>query len=344
MRSPTAASSRGTQPRLDTAQKWWGILPRFDPDAGNVVAEPPGGGYGYWAGAPSAIFDVESGRFYCYYRARWPLGDRRGGLCRVVASADPGAPADAWEVVWEASREQFGANSIERSALIRDPFSREWRLYVSSETAQPYDRNPATWRVDLLQATTIGALEPRERRIVMDAAMYGFSHVKDPVVLVVGGEYLAFTSVAWRDQHLGPDAEGLVHSRGRGMIAVHQSPDGIDFPTAQVIAEAGPHGWGGINVRPSALVYLAPTWTLLFDAGTTRSDSYDEQTMLAVSTDLHTWRRLTPSHAPWVRSSHASGSVRYVDVVLVGDEVHYFYEYAREDRAHELRHAAVSIA
>jgi hypothetical protein len=339
-----APSPRGASVHFGPAQKCWGVLPCFDADAGNVVAQPPGSGYGFWAGAPSALFDPESGRFYCYYRARWPLGDRRGGLCRVVASADPHAPPEAWEVVWEATREQFGANSIERSALIRDPFSGEWRLYVASETAQSYDRVPATWRIDLLQAPGVGALEPRDRRIVMDASMYGFTHVKDPVVLVVGGEYLVFTSVAWRDQHLGPDRHDVVHSRGRGMIALHRSPDGIDFPTAQIVAEPGPEGWGGINVRPSAFVYLAPTWAMLFDAGATRAASYDEQTMLAVSNDLVTWRRLTPGHAPWVNSSRASGSVRYVDAVLHGDTVHYFYEYAREDRAHDLRHIAVPLA
>jgi hypothetical protein len=322
--------------------RWWGTLPRFDPEAGSVVAEPPGQGYGFWAGAPSAVYDAESGRFYCYYRARWPLGDRRGGVCRIVASADPNAPA-AWETVWEATREQFGANSIERSALIRDLASGEWRLYVSSETAQPYDRNPATWRVDLLQAPSIGRLEPRERRIVMDAAMYGFSHVKDPVVLVVGGEWLALTSVAWRDQHLGPDENGLVRSRGRGMIALHRSIDGIDFPTAQVVAEPGPQGWGGINARPAAVVYLDGCWSMLFDEGAGRADSYDEQTMLAVSTDFKEWRRVTPAHRPWVRSAHGSGSVRYVDVVLREGTAHYFYEYSRADRAHELRHASVPL-
>jgi hypothetical protein len=331
-----------TNPLASPANKSWGVLPRFDPDAGNVVAEPPGAGYGFWAGAPSALFDPDSGRFYCYLRKRWPLGDRRGGLCQILASADPTAPPEGWEVVWEATREQFGANSIERSSLIRDPFSAEWRLYVSSETAQSYDRNPATWRVDLLQAPSLGALEPRDRRIVMDASMYGFSHVKDPVVNVVGGEYLALTSVAWRDQH-DVEPDGLIRSRGRGMIALHRSLDGVDFPIAEIVAEPGARGWGGINVRPSALVYLPPVWSLLFDEGASRADSYDERAMLAVSTDLHSWRRLTPAHAPWARSSHATGSVRYVDAVLVGDSVHYFYEYARADRAHELRHAQVAL-
>ena len=65
--------------RERSEQKWWGVLPRFDPDEGNVVAEPPGEGYGFWAGAPSAVYDPETGRFYCYYRARWPLGTGAAG-------------------------------------------------------------------------------------------------------------------------------------------------------------------------------------------------------------------------------------------------------------------------
>jgi len=332
-----------TEIQATSGLKWWGILPRFDPDKGSVIAEPPGEGYGHWAGAPSAVYDSESEQFYCYYRLRWPLGGRRGGVCRVITSPDPDAPSGEWGVVWEGTREDFTANSIERASLLRDPGSGEWRLYVSSETAQAYDRNPATWRVDLLQAARPEAFDPRSRRVVMDASMYGFSHVKDPVVLVAGGEYLALTSAAWREQHLGPDSQGTVHSRGRGFIALHRSLDGIDFPTAQILAEPGPQGWGGINVRPSSLVYLPPVWSLLFDEGHSRADTYDEQCMLAVSTDLQSWRRLTPAHAPWARSSHGTGSVRYVDVVIACGAVHYFYEYARGDRAHELRHATVRL-
>jgi hypothetical protein len=327
-----------------SGQRAWGLLPRFDPDAGAVIAEPPGSGYGFWAGAPSALHDPESGRFLCYYRLRWPLGGRRGGVCRVVASDDPDAPPGEWKTLWEATREEFGANSIERASLARDPLSGRWRLYVAAETAESYDRVPATWRVDLLEAPAVEGLDARRRRIVMDAMMYGFSHVKDPVVAIVGGEWIALTSAGWREQHRGPDAAGVVRSRGRGLIALHRSPDGVDFPTAEILAEPGPEGWGGINVRPAALVYLPPVWSLLFDAGQTRADGYDEHTMLAVSTDFRTWRRLTPAHAPWVRSSHATGSVRYVDALVVGATVHYFYEYARADLAHDLRHAAVPLA
>jgi hypothetical protein len=314
------------------AQKRWGILPAFDPDAGNVVAEPSGAGYGFWAGAPSAVFDPGSGLFYCYHRLRWPLGDKRGGVCRVVASPDPSAPPAGWRTVWEATREQFGANSIERAGLIRDPFSQEWRLYICSETAQSYDRNPATWRIDLLQATSIETLDPRRRRIAMDAAMYGFSHVKDPVVLVVGGEYLVYTSAAWRDQHLGPDADGLIRSRGRGLIALHRSLTGSIFP-AQIVA--GQPGAGSTSGPPR---WWCPVWTCSFDEDGRRL------TTSSACSGLHR----PPEVADAVPSAVGplvarDRPVRYVDVVLVGDTAH-FYEYARADLAHELRHAAVRLA
>jgi hypothetical protein len=39
----------------------------------------------------------------------------------------------------------------------------------------------------------------------------------------------------------------------------------------------------------------------------------------------------------------AASSVRYIDIVLTGDRAHYFYEYARAGRAHELRHASVPL-
>lgn len=316
------------------SQKWYGLLPRFDPDAGETIAEPPGSGYGYWAGAPSAVYDRETSRFYVYYRLRWPLGDRRGGVCRIAESED----GISFRTIWEATKEQFGATSVERAALLRDP-SGEWRLYISYDVAQSYDRNPATWRVDLLQAASPAEFDPATRRVVMDATMYGFSHVKDPVVVIVGGEYLALTSVGHREQHHPADDEGLIRTRGRGMVALHRSIDGIHFPTAQILLEPETP-FDALNIRPSALVYLPPVWSLLYDGSPSRADAYDEFCGLAISDDLVKFRRLTPTF-PWVRSGQASGSVRYVDVVPVGDTIHYFYEYARGDRAHELRHSAV---
>jgi hypothetical protein len=42
-------------------------------------------------------------------------------------------------------------------------------------------------------------------------------------------------------------------------------------------------------------------------------------------------------------SPHASGALRYMDVVPVGDELYFYYEAARPDGAHELRASVVQV-
>lgn len=44
-----------------------------------------------------------------------------------------------------------------------------------------------------------------------------------------------------------------------------------------------------------------------------------------------------PAGTPLLTSPHGTGALRYMGVALVGDEVLYYYEYARADRAHEIR-------
>jgi len=39
------------------------------------VVKPPGRGRGFWAGAPSVIYDPEEKKFYLYYRLRKPVGE-----------------------------------------------------------------------------------------------------------------------------------------------------------------------------------------------------------------------------------------------------------------------------
>nr|BFE71396.1 hypothetical protein GCM10020092_046970 [Actinoplanes digitatis] len=112
-------------------------LPRWE-DA-TVVVEPPGDEPGAWAGAPSAI--VADGEVYLAYRLRLPIGEGRG-ISNVVARSADGL---RFTVVAEIGKDGFGAESLERPALVRTPEGR-WRLYVSAAT-------PGTkhWRVDLLE-------------------------------------------------------------------------------------------------------------------------------------------------------------------------------------------------
>jgi hypothetical protein len=317
--------------------KCYGVAPRFDPEEGVTIAEPPGSGYGFWAGAPSAAYDRRAGLFYVYYRVRHPLTQGRGGECRIAASKD----GKRFETVWSARKDDFGANSIEKGCLLHDP-SGKWRLYLSYEVGRAYDRNPPTWRVDLLEADSPEKFDPAMSRPVVDAPMYGFTFVKDPTVIVVGGEYHLYASVGLPQQHEPADEEGVIRTRGRGWAALHRSTDGVNFPTAQLVMEPRRHGWDAFNVRITSVCYLPPVWLAFYDGATHRADSYDEFCGLAVSHDLVRFRPLSV-HGPWVKSPHASGSIRYLDALPVGDAMHYFYEYTRPDRAHELRHSAVPL-
>ena len=90
-----------------------GSFPLPDPARSRLVVEPPGGGPGFWAGGPSAVFDPDDGLFYLSYRLRRPLGSGRGGVTRVARSED----GFAFTTIWEAGKDDFGTTSIGESAV-----------------------------------------------------------------------------------------------------------------------------------------------------------------------------------------------------------------------------------
>jgi len=63
-------------------------------------------------------------------------------------------------------------------------------------------------------------------------------------------------------------------------------------------------------------------------------DHYEEMCGIAISHDLEKWYRVS-TNGPWVSSPH--GCIRYVDALIVGSDLYYYYEYARKDGSHELR-------
>src|SRR6266516_5173543 len=82
-----------------------------------VVAEPPGDGPGYWAGAPSAV--LADGVYYLAYRLRRPIGKGRG-FATVVARAEDG---ERFEPLLVVDKDEFGAESTTSSGSNRSPSS-----------------------------------------------------------------------------------------------------------------------------------------------------------------------------------------------------------------------------
>src|SRR5438034_70358 len=154
------------------------LLPRLEESS--VVITPPGGGPGYWAGAPSAVL-TEQG-IYLAYRLRRPQGSGRGYAVAVARSAD----GMRFETVATIRREWVQAESLERPCLVHTPAGR-WRLYLSCAT-------PGTkhWRVELLEASDPSRFDVRERLVVLPGdAKTG---VKDPVIRHRGGGWHLWTS------------------------------------------------------------------------------------------------------------------------------------------------------
>ena len=97
-------------PRPPAADRFWS-------DA-EVVLAPDDPGPGAWAGGPSA--QLVDGTWWLAYRLRRPVGEGRG-FANVVARSDDGV---RFTPVVELGKDAFGAESLERPALVHTPDGR----------------------------------------------------------------------------------------------------------------------------------------------------------------------------------------------------------------------------
>ncbi|MBT4503925.1 MAG: hypothetical protein HOC74_39695 [Gemmatimonadetes bacterium] len=86
----------------------------------------------------------------------------------------------------------------------------------------------------------------------------------------------------------------------------------------------------------TSVVYTLPVFTAFYDGRPDVTASYEDKAGTAVSFDLRQFTRIT-EEGPVLVSTQGTGCLRYLSAVPVGEKIYYFYEYAREDEAHELR-------
>jgi hypothetical protein len=302
---------------------------RFDPTQGTVIRNPPGSGYGYWAGGHKVSYDDQSGQFALFYRERRPLGMGRGGRCAVAMSTD----GIAFDDVWETDRESLEANSIEVGHCLRHDDG-EWRLYLS------YERTASSvWQIDVLRADDPSRFVAQTRRSIANAGHFGLSHLKDPwIIRRPDGGYDLYAATASGQP---PRRDGnVLRQRPEDATVLLESEDGLYFPTVEFVFEAsGVDTWDGHRSRLDSLFPWGGRLVGTFSGGRTMYDQFEEWCGLAISDDGRRIERLDTG-GPWVRSPY--GCVRYVYGLPVGDRIHFYYEYTREDGAHDLRVSVVS--
>jgi hypothetical protein len=284
---------------------------RFWDDA-EVVLAPEDPRPGSWVGAPSAVLDGDT--WWLAYRVRRPLGEGRG-IANVIARSTDGV---RFQQVAEVTSDAFGAESLERPALVRTPEGR-WRLYVSCAT-------PATkhWRVDVLEAESVERLPSALPITVLPGSET--AAVKDPVIRFADGRWQLWASVHPLDD---PDATD------RMTMDRFVSDDGLVWEDQDTVFVGTPGTWDARGVRPAAVFFDGDGGWALYDGRASAEENWEERTGLAWATG---GRFAADPGGPLLQSPHPPHGLRYSDAVVLPDGgVRWFYEATRADGGHELR-------
>ena len=290
-------------------------LPRWT--GADIAVAPPASGLGTWAGAPSAWRHGDD--IYLAYRLRRPIGEGRGYRNVIAASTD----GVRFEEVARLDRDRFGADSLERPALVLTPDGR-WRVYVSCAT-------PATkhWRVDVVEAATPEGLTAAAPATVLPGS--DTAGVKDPVLLHDGVRWHLWASV--HPLQRWDDADRMTTEYAT-------SPDGLSWTWRGTALAGRPGEWDARGVRVSAVLATGDTVEASYDGRATAEQNWEEMTGLATGTVGADGLvgPLAATGAEPVRSPFGGGGVRYLSVVPLPDgSTRIYYEVTRPDGAHELR-------
>lgn len=313
------------------ARKYFGMPRPFDPEEGVVVREPLGEGKGWWAGAPTAIYDDETSKFYLYYRLRKPRELGRGVECRIAHSED----GLHFEDIWAATKEQINTPSVEKSCLVKKPDG-GFRLYLS--LVGPDNK----WRIEMTEAARPAEFDPSQRVVTLTPGDIQAEGVKDPVVVNIGGLWHMLVSYAPSPQQTTNELHQQMHATGdvynTGITKSHTglaiSNDGLRWSWEGDILSPPAEGWDAYCTRIGAVLYVPPVFVGFYDGSASVVENYEEQAGLAISFDLRHWQRITTS-GPFVASPY--GCIRYIEALELEGNIFYYYEYTRADGSHELR-------
>jgi hypothetical protein len=297
-----------------------------------VIREPPAFAPGYWAGAPGSYFAPEEKAWYLTYRLRRPRGvvPDRGGEARIARSTD----LRAWTDLWSVTKDQFSSASIERCALARG-HDGLWRYFVSF--VDPAD---GRWCVSVLQAREISELNPANAKPLYKAKPLALEGIKDPWLLQHRGTFYLFLSVALPTavtNHQSHSTQDIFNTgECVSATALATSADLDSWRWHGTIFIPTTSGWDCYCRRINSVLPWQGRFLAFYDGSAGHHENYEEKTGLALSTNLRDWSSVTPD-APLFTSPHASGSLRYMDTRLGGNETCLFFEFARPDGSHDLR-------
>lgn len=288
------------------------------------VLEPDRDEPEWWAGAPSVLVE-DDGRTLMACRMREGQSPRglRGYEVRLLASDD----GVGFETITRLPREDVPIGGFERPALVRDPASGLYRLYLCGpwphegvdawcilrleDVAGPAEFDPSTARPVL-------CAPPRESERDRSVRAY-----KDPFVWTERGR--------WHMLVIGCSPERTYH-------LVSDDGDAWEPLGDQPAFDLG--GWHTYFTRPACVLPMGPGWLLVYEGSHPEwfDPPYNIATGLAWSADLRHWTDLTPEE-PLLRSTTPGRyhTWRYSHWLWRGDELWAYAEVARPNDTNEVR-------
>ncbi|HET9782558.1 MAG TPA: hypothetical protein VFR33_12360 [Candidatus Dormibacteraeota bacterium] len=243
------------------------------------------------------------------YRVRRP--DRRGAEVVIARSAD----GERLAAIAALEKERFGAESLERPALVRTEDGR-WRLYVSCAT--PGSKH---WRIDLLEARRPEELSSAPSITVFSGDRH--TGVKDPVIRYSDGAWRAWICCHPLD---------ITGEEDRMTTAYATSADGVTWEWRGTALTGRAGSWDARGARVTAVL---ADGRAAYDGRATKEENFSERTGLATPGDRRGDLVAT--------SDEPASTARYLDVLeLPNGEYRIWYEFPLPDGSHELRTEAVA--
>lgn len=291
-----------------------------------VILQPDTIAPEWWAGAPSVVRG-DDGVFWMACRMRTADAPRglRGYEIRILRSED----GVAFEAVHAIHRDDIALGGFERPALVRDPDSGRFKLYLCGpwkedgwsivkldDAALPTEFDPATAR-PVISPPALSY--PRDQPVL---------EYKDPVIIHALGQYHCYV---------------IGYIRRNERIFHFTSDDGENWqPAGNPYQSIMPlANWHDFFVRPAAVVPLGVGYLFVYEGSSTTwyDPVYNVVTGLGFTFDLRTIINLTPE-GPLAVSTTPGGNFatfRYSAWLRVGEQLWVYAEVATADETNEIR-------
>ena len=311
-----------TQPRVtDACTSFFKYFQSYD-----VILQPEKNEPEWWAGAPTVVRD-EKGIFFLACRMRSPQYPRglRGYEIRILRSTD----GIHFQKIKTIKREEIPIPGFERPALLLDPKTKKFKLYVCGPWKSGHWGIIKLNDVDDLSKINPASAKPvilpipksYDRDIMID-------EYKDPVIFHADGRYHCYVIGIIRR------TERIYHFTSRdGEI---WNPVGNPYESVMDLT-----GWHDFYVRPASVLPLDKGYLFIYEGSRVswHDPVYNIATGLAFSFDLDHISDLNPD-SPSILSStpgkHFS-TFRYSRWLNVNDEIWIYAEVACPNDAFELR-------